>query len=105
MTTEQAPGIPWHDHEWVEVTTLGAGERYFICAYGGLNTGCPAEKLEPIPDPRAEVIEEYARALGTILSAEAEEIRAAAEQIGTTYREASEELTRRLREAFAGTSP
>lgn len=51
MTTEQAPGIPWHDHEWVEATSLGDAERYFVCAYGGLNIGCPAQKFEPIPLP------------------------------------------------------
>lgn len=65
MTAEQAPGIPWHDHEWFEQTTIGATERTFFCAFDpiyrresgmspripGSTTRCPAVKTGPIPEP------------------------------------------------------
>lgn len=64
MSDEQAPGIPWHDHDWVEAIRLGATGRHYICAYnpryirpGGRSdhvpgphpTRCPAEKIEAYP--------------------------------------------------------
>jgi len=62
MTTEQAPGIPWHDHEWANVTRMGDTQQHFICCFDpvarvidaripGSPRRCPAEKFEPIPEP------------------------------------------------------
>ena len=50
MTTEQAPGIPWHDHEWVEASVIGEDQRYFVCMSQEVPL-CPAEKTEPYPEP------------------------------------------------------
>ena len=41
-----------HDHEWVEITTIGAEQRHFICAFRPSQArGCPAEKFEEHPKP------------------------------------------------------
>lgn len=61
MTAEQAPGIPWHDHDWVDVTRMGEKQRHYMCAFDpryeargirvpASSTRCPAERWEPYPE-------------------------------------------------------